>query len=83
MGEELPVCSVEDVDAEVSADPEPAAVVETNELDVGGDDFGANERREEMALIAIDAEMEERGKAAADPESAVGRGGNATHLSPG
>jgi hypothetical protein len=32
------MCAVEDVDAKIGSDPEPASVVETDELHVGGDD---------------------------------------------
>jgi hypothetical protein len=81
FGEELPVCSVKDIDAEVGSDPQPAAAVEVYELNVGRDDVGAGERCEEASLIVVDAEMEERGKAAADPERAVSCCGDAAHLS--
>jgi hypothetical protein len=46
LGEELPVCSVEGIDAEVSSGPQPAAAVKVYELNVGGDDVRTGERCE-------------------------------------
>src|ERR1700738_4815115 len=80
LGEELPMGAVEDVDAKVGPDPEPAATVEADELDVGGDDLRGGEDGEEAAAISVDAEMKEPGQAAADPEGAVRGDGDAAHL---
>src|SRR5579871_3415625 len=38
FGDETPVGAVEDVDAEICTDPEPAAMIESDDLDIGGDE---------------------------------------------
>src|SRR6266446_5915325 len=80
LGEQLPMCAVEDVDAKIGSDPKPASAVEADELDVGGDDLRGAEDREQTASVSVDTEMKESGQAAADPECAVRRNGDSAHL---
>jgi hypothetical protein len=61
LSEESPMCAVEDVNAEIGSDPEPAALVEADELHVGGGDLRGVEDGEQAASASVDAEMKESG----------------------
>ena len=54
--------AVEDVDAEVGSDPEPASVVEADELHVGGDDLRGVKDGEYTASVSFDTETAGRAR---------------------